>query len=65
MRFLLNKVLNETGLEGWKVCSDPGLRYQDKLFVPTNCCDEVLKEFNNSNFAIHPGGNKMYQDLKW
>ena len=34
------------------------------MFVPENCRDQVLKEFHNSNFAVHPGGTKMYQDLK-
>ena len=64
VRFLLDDVLSETGLEGWKVCVDQGLRYQDRLFVPECCREEVLKEFHNSNFAVHPGGTKMYQDLK-
>ena len=25
---------------------------------------EVLKEFHRSKFTIHPGGTKMYQDMK-
>ena len=26
--------------------------------------DEILKEHHGSSFAVHPGGTKMYQDLK-
>ena len=44
--------------------ADQGLRFQDHLFVPPNCRDEVLKEFHQSKFAVYPGGTKMYQDLK-
>ena len=64
VRFILDYILSDTGLEGWKVCSDQGLRYQDRLFVPPNCRDDVLREFHSSSFAVHPGGTKMYQDLK-
>ena len=27
--------------------------------------EEILKEAHKSQFLIHPGMNKMYQDLKW
>ena len=64
VRFLLDDVLSEVRLEGWKVGVDQGLRFQDRLFVPPNCRDEVLKEFHHSKFAVHRGGTKMYQDLK-
>jgi hypothetical protein len=26
--------------------------------------DKVLQDGHNSTYSIHPGGNKMYQDLK-
>ena len=60
VRFLLDEVLGETRLDGWKVFFNQGLRFLDRLFVPANCRDEVLKEFHNSNFVVHPGGTKMY-----
>ena len=25
---------------------------------------EILREFHSSRFAVHPGGTKMYQDLR-
>ena len=60
VQFLLDDVLNDTGLEGWKVCVDEDLRFQDCLFMPECCKEEVLKVFHNANFAFHPGGTKMY-----
>ena len=30
----------------------------------TNLREEILKEFHCSRFAVHPGGTKMYQDLR-
>ena len=63
-RQILPEVLSEAGLPGWRVGSDQGLRYRDRLFVPVSCRDEVLREFHHSRFAVHPGGNKMYQDLR-
>ena len=26
--------------------------------------EEILREFHCSRFAVHPGGTKMYQDLR-
>jgi hypothetical protein len=26
--------------------------------------DKILREANGSSYSIHPGGNKMYHDLK-
>ena len=63
-RRILPEVLSESGLDEWRVRSDQGLRYWDRLFVPVSCRDNVLHEFHHSRFARHPGGNKMYQDLR-
>ena len=45
---------------------DGSLRYQGRVFVPDNdkLREEILKEHHCSNFAVHPGSTKMYQDLK-
>ena len=40
------------------------LRYRDRLYVPTEMREEVLKELHNSPLAVHPGGNKMYRDVR-
>ena len=29
----------------------------------TDLREEILREFNYSQFDVHPGGTKMYQDL--
>ena len=63
-RLFLDDVLREAGLEGWRICSDQELRYQDRLFIPASYRDKVLTAFHSSTFAVHPGGTKMYQDLK-
>ena len=62
----------KTGLEAgeefpyWTVHSDGSLRYAGRIFVPSDeeLREEVLKEHHCSSFAVHPGGTKMYQDLK-
>ena len=42
------------------------LYFQNKLFVPDDkeLKKKLLFEAHNTVFTIHPGGNKMYQDLK-
>ena len=30
----------------------------------TNLREEILKEFHCSRFTVHPGGTKMYRDLR-
>ena len=54
------------GDEGWAVHADGSLRYRGRIVVPqlTNLREEILKEFHCSRFAVHPGGMKMYQDLR-
>ena len=55
-----------TGDEGWTVHTDGSLRYRGRVVVPqlTDLREEILKEFHCSRFSVHPGGTKMYQDLR-
>ena len=55
-----------TGDEGWTIHTDGILRYRGRVVVPqsTNLREEILREFQCSRFAVHPGGTKMYQDLR-
>ena len=62
-RQILHEVLSEAGLAGWRVGSDQGLHYRDRLFVLASYRDEVLWDFFHSRFTVHPRGNKMYEDL--
>ena len=42
------------------------LRYRGQVVVPqlTDLREEILREFHCSRFAVHPGGTKMYHDLR-
>ena len=42
------------------------LYFQNRLCVPTDneLRKELLHEAHNSMFTMHPGGNRLYQDLK-
>ena len=55
-----------TGDEGWTVHADGSLRYRGRVAVPqlTDLREEILREFHCSRFFVHPGGTKMYQDLR-
>ena len=51
---------------GFSIKEDGSLYFQDRLCVPY---DKELKKkllfaAHNTVFTMHPGGNKMYQDLK-
>ena len=61
-----DQVQSGTGDEGWTVHADGSLRYRGRVVVPqlTNLREEILKEFHCSRFAVHPGGTRMYQDLR-
>ena len=61
-----DKVQSGTGDEGWTVHADGSLRYRGRIVVPqlTDLREEILREFHCSRFPVHPGGTKMYQDLR-
>ena len=42
------------------------LRFRNRTVVPMNenLKREILEETHRSKYTIHPGGNKMYQDLR-
>ena len=58
----------QTGIsyEGWTIHIDGNLRYRGRVVVPqlTYLREEILKEFHCYRFAMHPGGTKMYYDLR-
>ena len=43
-----------------------GLLYKSRLCVPNDMDlrKKILYESHNTIFTMHPGGNKMYQDMK-
>ena len=42
------------------------LKFWNRIVVPKDegLKKEILEEAHRSKFTVHPGGNKMYQDLK-
>ena len=61
--YLKSRMLSGDWVRGWTLDDDRDLRFQNRVFVPVACRDEVLKEFHHSRFAVHPRDTKMYHDL--
>ena len=61
-----DRVQSGTTDEGWAIHTDGSLWFRGRVVVPqsTDLREEVLKEFHCSRFAVHPGGTKMYRDLR-
>ena len=61
-----DRVQSGTGDEGWSIHTDGSLLYRGRVVVPhsTDLREEILREFHCSRFSVHPGGTKMYQDLR-
>ena len=61
-----DRVQSGMGDKGWIVHAYGSLRYRGRVVVPqlTNLREEILREFHCSRFTVHPGGTKMYQDLR-
>ena len=61
-----DRIQSGTGDEGWIIHANGSLRYRGRVVVPQliNLRDEILKEFHCSRFSMHPGGTKMYRDLR-
>ena len=60
-----DRVQSGTGDEGWTVHNNGSLRYRGRVVVPLliDLRKEILREFHCSQFVVHPGGTKIYQDL--
>ena len=61
----VNKV-KEGKLPNFNLGSDGILRYQNRLVVPDEdeLKREIMADAHKSKYTIHPGRNKMYQDVK-
>ena len=61
-----DRVQSGTANESWIVHTDGSLRYRGWVMVSplTDLREEILREFHSSRFAVHPGGMKIYQDLR-
>ena len=60
------RIQSGTAGEGWAIHTDGSLRYRGRVVVPQSMDlrEEILREFHCSRFAVHPGGTKMYHDLR-
>ena len=61
-----DRVQAGTGDEGWVIHMDGSLQYRGRIVVPwlVKLRKEILQEFHCSHFTMHPGGTKMYHDLR-
>ena len=50
----------------WNIGGDGGLRLKNRLVVPNtdDIRKDILEEAHRSRLTVHPGGTKMYKDLK-
>ena len=51
---------------GFTVHEDETLRFQNHLYVPKNVKlrKQILEEAHSTRYSVHPGGIKMYRDLR-
>ena len=61
-----DRVQAGTSDEGWAIHTDGSLWYRGRIVVPqlTKLREEILRENHCSRFAVHPGGTKMYHDIR-
>ena len=61
-----DRVQSGTSEEGWAIHTHGSLRYRGRVVVPqlTDLREKILGEFYCSRFDVHPGGTKMYRDLR-
>ena len=43
---------------------NPRLQFRGRLYVPPTARQELCDEAHRSKLSIHPGGNKMYQNVR-
>ncbi|XP_059635519.1 uncharacterized protein LOC132277689 [Cornus florida] len=51
-------------VKDWTLHIDGGLQFRGLLVVSTVCREDILREFHTSRFVVHPGGTKMYHNLR-
>jgi len=51
----------------FELYSDGSIRFQGRRVIPTGCkkiMEQLLKEGHYTPYSVHPGGDKLYKDLK-
>ena len=61
-----DRVQSGIGDESWAIHTDGSLWYRGRVVVLQliDLREEILREFHYSRFIVHPGGTKMYSDLR-
>ena len=64
--YIRDRVQLGTADEGLAIHTDGSLQYRGRVVVPQlmELRKEILREFHCSRFVVHPGGTKMYHDLR-
>ncbi|WVZ80433.1 hypothetical protein U9M48_027906 [Paspalum notatum var. saurae] len=59
------KHIKKDGTTAFRISEDGLIRYKDRLVVPKEgkAREIIMGEAHESTYSIHPGANKMYQDL--
>ena len=65
----LMKIKNsvEAGVQSeFKIHDDGSLRFENRICIPNDSVlkHEILQEAHQTGYTVHPGGTKMYRDLK-
>jgi hypothetical protein len=62
----IKRNIQEENLPGFTEDAQGVLWYKGMICVPNikELMDKILREAHKSTYNIHPGGNKMYCDLK-
>ena len=57
--------IKKVGTTAFSLDKDGVLRYRDRVYVPKGgrTRETIMGEAHDSAYSIHPGANKMYQDL--
>jgi hypothetical protein len=62
----IKRNIKKEKLPGFSEDNEGVLWYKERIWVPNikKLKDKILREAHESAYSIHPGGNKMYHDLK-
>jgi len=62
----IRQTLEKGRSSGFMEEADGTLRFQNRLCVPNKAelKEKILTEAHNTRYSVHPGGTKMYRDLK-
>ena len=63
----IKKKIQEGKAGDFRIHDDGSLRFKGRWCIPQNCEDlkrRLMEEAHNTPYSVHPGGDKLYKDLK-